>query len=90
MKRKDAGLKLTKLEIAAAFGDSNWAAAYPPVLSALQLSAMLQIPLSTIYAWSSRGLLRGCGRRIGKHLRFFRDRVLLRIFNEGLDDRDSA
>ena len=45
---------------------------------------LLQVPKATIYDWSSRGLLRGCGRKVGKHLRLFRDRLITKIFNDGL------
>jgi len=84
MARKDGGLKLNSREIAAAFSDPHWAAAYPPVLSVEQAASLLQLPKGTLYDWSSRGLLKGCSRRVGKHLRLFRDRLLLQVFNEGL------
>jgi hypothetical protein len=45
---------------------------------------MLRVPVATVYDWSSRKLLVTCARRVGKHLRFFRDRLLTHIFNEGL------
>ena len=84
MRCQDGDLKLTKAEIASAFADPHWAGAYPPVLSVDQAARLLQVPKATIYDWSSRGLLRGCGRKVGKHLRLFRDRLITRIFNEGL------
>ena len=84
MKRKDGDLKLTKAEIASAFADPNWAGQYPPVLSVEQAARLLQVPKATIYDWSSRGLLGGCARRVGKYLRFSRDRLMNRVFNEGL------
>jgi excisionase family DNA binding protein len=84
MPRQDGDLKLTKSEIAAAFADANWGIAFPPILSVDQAAQLLQVPKATIYDWSARGLLRGCGRKVGKHLRFFRDRLLSRVFNEGL------
>ena len=90
MRRTNEVLKLTRAEIAAAFGDPNWAAAHPPVLGAEELSALLKVLKSAICSWSSRGLLRGGGRRVGEHLRFIRDRVLIRIFNEGLNDHHTA
>lgn len=79
------GIKLSAAEVRAAFEASNWSTAYPPILSVEQAARLLQVPKATIYDWSSRGLLRGCGRRMGKHLRFFRDRLIARIFNEGLE-----
>jgi excisionase family DNA binding protein len=84
MSRKDVDLKLTKTEIAAAFADAHWARLYPPILSVEQAASMLQVPKATLYDWSSRGLLSGCGRRVGKHLRLFRDRLIQKLFNEGL------
>ncbi|MDG3005832.1 helix-turn-helix domain-containing protein [Paludisphaera mucosa] len=84
MPRKDVNLKLKPFEVAAAFDDPHWARLFPPILSVKQASALLQVPCNTIYDWSSRGLLRGCSRRVGKYLRIFRDRLVERIFNEGL------
>jgi hypothetical protein len=84
IRRRAAGLKLSEKETAAAFSDPNWAATFPPVLSVEQAAGLLQVPIGTIYDWSSRGLLTGCSRRVGKHLRFFRDRLILTIFNEGI------
>jgi excisionase family DNA binding protein len=89
MRRQDGDMKLTKGEISSAFADPHWAGEYPPVLSVDQAARLIQVPKATIYDWSHRGRLRGCSRRVGKHLRFFRDRLLTRIFNEGLyvDDK---
>jgi excisionase family DNA binding protein len=84
MSRQDGDLKLTKAEIGSAFADPHWAGEFPPVLSVEQAARLLQVPKATVYDWSSRGLLRGCSRRVGKHLRFFRDRLITTIFNEGL------
>jgi Helix-turn-helix domain len=84
MPRKDCNLKLKSPEITAAFADPHWALEYPPVLSVEQAAALVQVPSNTIYDWSSRGLLRGCSRRVGKYLRIFRDRFIERVFNEGL------
>lgn len=80
----DANLSLTTKEVTQAFSDACWSARYPPVLTCDQAAELLQVPKQTIYDWSSRGLLKGCSRRMGKHLRFFRDRFLLHVFNEGL------
>ena len=84
MPRQNTGLGLTPQEIAAAFDDPKWAECYPPVLSVDQAAALLQIPTGTVYDWSSRKLLKGCGHRVGKHLRFFRNRLLSHVFNQGL------
>lgn len=84
MSGRGNGLKLTATELSAPFVNTEWGTKYPPVLTVDQTADLLQVPRATIYDWSSRGLLRGCGRRVGKHLRIFRDRLLQQIFNEGL------
>ena len=78
--------KLADKEVSLAFSDPIWAERFPPVLTVDQAANLLQVPKATIYDWSSRGLLRGCGRKVGKHLRLFRDRLVKRVFNEGIND----
>ncbi len=85
MSRRKDGLNLSAAEIRATFDSAEWATRFPPVLSTPQAAELLQVPLDTIYDWSSRGLLKGCSRRAGKHLRFFRDRLISKVFNEGLN-----
>jgi excisionase family DNA binding protein len=85
MANKDDSLRLTAQDVANAFTDPAWAAKFPPVLTVDQVAALLQVPKLTVYDWRSRGLLQGCSRRVGKHLRFFRDKLLLMIFNDGLN-----
>lgn len=85
MAAKDENLRLTPKEVADATADPVWATKFPPVLTVDQAADLLQVPKLTVYDWSSRGLLRGCGRKVGKHLRFFRDRLIVHIFNEGLN-----
>ena len=81
----DGSLKLTDKEIASAFADPLYAQRFPPVPPssrprsapdphANRLSMAVAGP-----AW----LLLSQGR---KHLRFYRDRLLKKIFNEGLTD----
>jgi hypothetical protein len=82
----EGNLKLSEKEVAAMFADPLWAERFPPILSVKQSSELLQVPVATIYDWSSRGMLRGCSRKVGKHLRFFRDRLLMQVFNEGLSN----
>lgn len=74
-------LKLTPAELAAPFMNSSWGEKFPPVLTVDEAAELLRVPKSTIYDWSSRGMLRGCARRVGKHLRIFRDRLLQKVFN---------
>jgi hypothetical protein len=82
----DGNLRLTDREIHAAFTADPWAERFPPVLSLAQAADLLQVPMATIYAWSSRGYFKGCARHVGKHVRIFRDRLLQKIFNESLSD----
>ena len=86
MNRGKDGLNLSAAEIRATFECSDWATRFPPILSTRQAAEILQVPIGTIYDWSSRSLLRGCSRRVGKHLRFFRDRLISKVFNEGLSN----
>lgn len=83
--RRHESLKLTAQEIQRAFSDPKWAEAYPPILSVDQAASLLNVPKATVYDWSSRGLLAGCARRVGKHLRIVRNRLVEKIFNESLD-----
>jgi excisionase family DNA binding protein len=85
MASKDAEINLTAKDLAHTFADAQCASQFPPVLTVDQAAALLQVPKATIYDWHSRGLLRGCCRKTGKYLRFFRDKLLVLIFNEGLN-----
>jgi excisionase family DNA binding protein len=84
MADKEGSLSLTAREVASAFEDPTWSARFPPVLTVDQAAELLQVPKQTIYDWRSRGLLQNCCRRVGKHLRFVRDRLLFLVFNQGL------
>ncbi len=78
-------LRLSDKEIATAFSEPRWAERFPPVLTLAQAAELLQIPLQTLYQWRSRGLLGHCSRKVGKHVRIYRDRLLKQVFNEGID-----
>lgn len=84
MTGQSKNLRLTEREVAAAFADGSWSERFPPVLTVEQAAELAGVPRATIYAWSSQGQLQDCARRVGKHLRIFRDRFLKRLFNEGL------
>jgi excisionase family DNA binding protein len=60
---------------------------YPPILTVDQAAQLLQVPPRTIYDWHSRRLLKGCSFRAGKHLRFFRDRLLTHVAQGGVNAR---
>lgn len=86
MPAPQCSLKLAKEEIGNAFASPGWAEKYPPVLTVGQAAELLSVPVKTIYDWSSRGLLTSSSRRVGKHLRIWRDRLIAHIFNEGLSN----
>lgn len=58
------------------FPQESSAAPFSPILSVDQAVTLIQTPPATIYRWHSQNTLTGCGFRIGKHLRFLRDRLV--------------
>jgi excisionase family DNA binding protein len=78
---RSPSLNLKPAEIAASFEGGDWAKLFPPVLTMDQAAALLQISKDTLYAWRSQGRLNGCSRRVGKHVRIYRDRLLTTVFN---------
>ncbi len=78
-------LEISAKELTAAFAAGKWADEFPPILTVDQAAELLQVPKQTIYDWRSRGLLTGCSRKVGKYVRFWRDQLILKVFNEGLD-----
>ena len=80
-RRADDRFRLTDEEIARAFGD-DWGREFPPVLSVEQAAKLAQVPVKTIYDWSSRGLLSGCARKTGKHVRILRSRFVRFLFED--------
>jgi excisionase family DNA binding protein len=83
--RSDESLRLTPREIAAAF-DNTHGTTTPAVLTIDEAAELLRVPKATLYDWRSRGLLSGCSRKVGKHVRFFRDRLIDRVFNQGITE----
>jgi hypothetical protein len=77
----DPSLKLTGKEITTTFSDPIWSEKFPPVLTIEQAASLLQVPVGTLRGCRSRGLLGTCSRRVGKHVRFFRDRFITLVFN---------
>ena len=51
----------------------EYAARYPSLISVEQAATIAQVPLKTIYHWSSPGLLDGFKSKRSRHLRFSRD-----------------
>jgi hypothetical protein len=80
----DTSLGLTDREIAQLFSDTALAAKYPPILTIAEAAELARVPVGTIRDWRSRGLLDDCSRRIGRQVRFIRDRLIKQLFNDGL------
>lgn len=72
--------RLKRDEIAQAFVEGP-GASVPVILSPVQLAELLGLSVKTIYEWAAQGYLDGAFRKRGKHLLFWRDRALDRIFN---------
>ena len=77
--RKQNGLDLSAAEIRASMEDLQ--TLYPPILNVKQAAELTQLPVQTLYQMSSQGRFSTCARKVGKHLRFFRDRLIQAIFN---------
>jgi hypothetical protein len=72
--------KLSKAEIQQAFADGA-GVQFPPILNVVQLAALLQISVKTVYEWIGGGRLDGAFRKRGKHHLIWRDRALHLLFN---------
>jgi hypothetical protein len=80
----DAHPILSAKDVAAIFADPVTAAKYPLLLTPDEAALLARVSKQTLYGWSSQGLLKGCSRKVGKHLRILRDKFFLKIINEGL------
>ena len=60
---------------------SDWSL-FPKLLNISEASWLTQIPIKTLYKWSSEGKLRAVAKTIGKQLRFDRDALLRMWVNE--------
>ena len=56
----------------------------PPIMTLEEAAAMLRMSPETLRDWRSRGLLADCSRKLGKQVKFLRDRLVKRLFNKGL------
>lgn len=83
----DESLRLTDREITAMFSHPVDAERFPPVLAIDEAAALVKVPVGTLRDWRSRGYLTGCCRKVGKHVRFLRDRLIHKVFVEGLRDQ---
>jgi hypothetical protein len=79
--QQKSGLNLSREELLAPFRDTKWGEEFPPIMDVQQVSALLRLPVQTIYQMSSQEHFINCAVKVGKHLRFYRDRLLQSIFN---------
>jgi len=71
---------LTAAELEVAFS-GEWNEKFPPVLSPVQLARLVHVPLKTVYAWSSEGVLDAAKFPAGKRVCFWRNRALAILHN---------
>ena len=72
--------RLQKEEIERAFAEGS-GTQVPVILSPMQLAGLYGVSVKTIYQWIAMGRLEGTFRKRGKHIRFWRDRVIDCLFN---------
>ncbi|MCA9054836.1 MAG: helix-turn-helix domain-containing protein [Planctomycetaceae bacterium] len=80
----DPNLRLSDREVASMFAADTDAQRYPPILTLEEAADLLRIPVGTVRDWRSRGLLDGCCTRVGKRVRFLRNRLVQHVFSRGL------
>ncbi len=71
---------LTAEEIAAAFAAGGWEQKFPPILNPKQAGELLGLPPSTLSLYTQEGLFAGATNLIGKHRRYWRDRIITHLF----------
>ena len=73
-------------EIAQAFEEAGW----PPVLNVVHVAEILHLSTKSVYDWHAKGRFKGAVVKRGKHLLFFRNRLIDAVFNgksEGPNER---
>jgi hypothetical protein len=73
--------KLSSDEIAKAFAEPTTAKQFPPVLNVSLAAELLRVSPKTVYAWHGAGRLSAAAVKRGKHLMFWRDRLIDVMFN---------
>jgi excisionase family DNA binding protein len=76
-----SGIGLKFEEIQAVFSTEEHRREFPPIMDVAGIARLVGISPKTVYFWISEGRLNGTFRKRGKHVLFWRDRVLDRIFN---------
>lgn len=73
-------IKLTPAQAAKLFDNPTEANRFPPVMSPREAAVLLGVPLQTLYLWHSKGYLKGCSRKRGKHVLILRDALIAELF----------
>jgi len=55
---------------------------FRPILSAADVATLLNLSIKTIYEWVAKGHFDGAFRKRGKHLLFWRDKLIDVLFND--------
>lgn len=71
---------LSQNEIAHAF-EGEMGKRFGPVLNIEEAAALLRRSVKTLYEWTAKGYFKGCFRKRGKRLSFWRDRLVEEYFN---------
>src|ERR1700722_4806051 len=71
---------ISRTEIARAFAEES-GHQFRPILSAADVATLLNLSIKTIYEWVAKGHFDGAFRKRGKHLLFWRDKLIDIIFN---------
>ena len=79
MRRKDAAI--SREEIRQSF-DGPWGERFGPILSVQQFAELLGASPHTIRDWHRAGRFGSAARKVGKHIRIFRDRAIAELFKE--------
>lgn len=72
---------LTPQEVVAPF-QGPWGDRFPPILHRPQVAELFGVTVKCIDNWKALGRLNGSFRKRGKHIFFWRDRLIHLIYNE--------
>lgn len=75
------GIHLKPEEIRAAFDPADLQSQFPRVMHVNDVARLLGLKRATIYEWIAKGRFNDTVHKRGKHLLFWRDRVIKEIFN---------
>ncbi len=74
-------IDLRKSEIDTAFRDESAKGIPSPTVTVKEAAELLKVSIKTIYFWIQLGRFDGCFRKRGKHIRFWRNRLIEHFFN---------